>query len=125
MQPREVVAPATKAAHFMVLPSHRDNCPLAVVEARSVGRPTVGTRDSGVEKYIEEGKDGLLCEIGDPDDLTRAILEMLRPYDRWDAREIANRAETEFSEPAIAKRYAPLFSAEAPCPDAGTPATRT
>jgi L-malate glycosyltransferase len=123
MQPREVVAPAMRDSHFMVLPSHRDNCPLAVVEARSVGRPTVGTRGSGMESYIEPG-DGLLCAIGDSDDLTRAILELLRPYDRWDSREIARRAEARFSESAIAHDYARLFaSASAHRPGGAEPAT--
>jgi glycosyltransferase involved in cell wall biosynthesis len=113
MQPREVVAPATRACHFIVLPSHRDNCPLAVMEARAVGRPTVGTRGSGVESYVGPG-DGLLCRIGDAEDLSRAVLELLRPYERWDARAIAGRAMLEFGPEAIAGAYAALFRAGAP-----------
>jgi glycosyltransferase involved in cell wall biosynthesis len=104
---REEIARVMRESHFSILPSHRDNCPLAVVESLSMGRPVVGTDDTGVEYFVRPPGDGVLCRPNDPDDLTRAILECLRT--EWSARDIAAHAEARFSGPAIADQYAKLF----------------
>ena len=105
---REEIARVMRASHFHVLPSHRDNCPLAVVESLSMGRPVVGTTGTGVEYYVRaDDGDGVLCQPGNVEDLTRALREVVRRD--WDARAIAARAEARFSEAAIAESYGRMF----------------
>jgi len=105
---REEIARVMRQAHFSILPSHRDNCPLAVVESLSMGRPVVGTEGTGVEYFVRPPGDGVLCKPKDPDDLTRAIRELV--HTEWDARAIAERAKDRFSYAAVAERYARLFA---------------
>lgn len=106
IQGRPEIARAMRESHFLILPTHRDNCPLSVVEALSMGRPVVGTRGTGLDTYVQEG-DGVLCERENPADLARAIRATIASL--WDARAIAERAETRFGWNAIASKYAPLF----------------
>jgi glycosyltransferase involved in cell wall biosynthesis len=110
IQGRAEIAQAMRECHFLVLPTYRDNCPLSVVEALSMGRPVVGTRGTGLDTYVLEG-DGILCEPRNPADLARAIREAMGTT--WDARTISDRAESRFGWNAIAQKYAPLFRGSA------------
>jgi glycosyltransferase involved in cell wall biosynthesis len=59
--------------HLLVVPSHREGCPYAVLEALGSGRPVLGTRVGGLVDLIQEGRWGWLVEPGDPEALARAI----------------------------------------------------
>ena len=103
---KEEIARVMRTSHFLALPSYYENCPLAVVEALSMGRPVVGTRGTGMEFYVLPG-DGILCEPKSVEDLERAIRELVQAP--WDARAIAARAAERFSPETIATQYARLF----------------
>jgi glycosyltransferase involved in cell wall biosynthesis len=64
------------AAAVVVLPSHREGLPLAVLEAMAHGRPVVATRVGGIPELVEDGVTGYLVEPGDREGL-RAALERL------------------------------------------------
>ena len=63
-------------AAVVVLPSHREGLPLAVLEAMAHARPVVATRVGGIPDLVEDGVTGLLVEPGDRAAL-RAALERL------------------------------------------------
>ena len=63
---------------------------LTVSEAMWKERPVVATRVGGIQDQIADGESGLLVEPGDPDDLARALDEMLRDPGR--AREMGRAA---------------------------------
>ena len=102
------VARLLRESHFLVLPSHIENCPLAICEALRVGRPVVATDGSSCEALVEEG-DGYLVPIGDADRLAKAIRGLVLDYDRWDWTAISERARRRFSGPAVAAAYADVF----------------
>lgn len=52
----------------------RENMPYSIVEAFALGTPVIGTNIGGIPELVDEGRTGLLCEPGDVDSLSHAIL---------------------------------------------------
>jgi len=61
-----------------VLPSAFDNLPNTVLEAMYLGRVTVATRGASIDEIIEDGREGMLVPIGDPQALAREMLRAAR-----------------------------------------------
>ncbi|HSL65851.1 MAG TPA: glycosyltransferase family 4 protein, partial [Gaiellaceae bacterium] len=68
-------------AAVVVLPSHREGLPLAVLEAMAHGRPVVATRVGGIPELVEDGVTGLLVEPGDRAGLRAALERVLADAD--------------------------------------------
>lgn len=69
-------------AHILINPSVREGWGLVVIEAASVGTPTVGYNVSGLKDSIVSGRTGLLCN---PDvvSCSRAILTLIRDKETY------------------------------------------
>ncbi len=65
------------AADFMLLPTRRDTCSLVVLEGLAMGLPVITTLQNGASDVIEEGRQGILLERGDPEKLAAALRVML------------------------------------------------
>ena len=61
-----------------VQPAHYEGAPMALMEALWHGKPSVGTRVSGIPEIIEDGVSGLLVEAKNPPALAAAIERLLR-----------------------------------------------
>ena len=61
-----------------VQPSHYEGAPMALMEALWHGKPSVGTRVSGIPEIIEDGASGLLVEAKKPAELAAAIERLIR-----------------------------------------------
>ena len=103
------VARVLSASHLLVLPSHWENCPLAVAEGLCVGRPVVATAGTGCAEMVGDG-DGLLHAVGDARGLCNQIEAALQQYSRWDSQEIARRAAQRYAAEHVAGRYAAIFA---------------
>jgi len=77
LSPREV-AQELSTATLMVFPTRADTSPNSVKEAAVAGLPVVGSRVGGIPDYIFPGKNGLLFDSGNLDQLTEAIRAALR-----------------------------------------------
>ncbi len=62
---------------FVVVPSEcQENCPRAILEAFSLGRPVIGANIGGIPELIKEGETGYLFKSGEALDL-REKIEMI------------------------------------------------
>jgi len=97
--PRDDVLALFRAADASILSSGWENFPHGVVESLAVGTPVLATRAGGVAEVVEDGRNGLLVEVGDTD----ALADAVRRYFADDALRARLRAE---AAPSVAA-YAP------------------
>lgn len=73
------------ASDIVVLPSHEEGFPNALIEAMAVGRPVVATSVGGSVEAVEHGVTGLLVPARDPSAMSMAILDLaMNPKKRAD-----------------------------------------
>jgi len=102
------IATLIRQSHFLILPSHAENCPLAICEALSIGRPVVTTEAVGCKALVGQA-DGVLARIGDASSLSDAVVRLVSIYSQWDWHSISDRARNRFSGSAISSQYAGIF----------------
>lgn len=64
-------------AHLLVNTSIREGWGLVVIEAASVGVPTIAFNSPGLRDSIQDGVTGLLCKHNNPDELSDMIISTL------------------------------------------------
>ena len=64
-------------SEFYVLPSRYETFPMTVLEAYACGKPVIGSKVGGLRDLIVDGKTGLLINVGDVEQLAKAILFLL------------------------------------------------
>ena len=82
-----------RAADLLVLPSYREGCCNAVLEALACGVPVVTTPVGDNAKYVIPGSTGALVPVDDAVALTAAIEEALHAV--WDPEFISTRVTAE------------------------------
>lgn len=70
-------------AHLLINPSFREGWSLVVMEAASVGTPTVGFDVPGLRDSIINGKTGILSSK-DPVNLASKVLELMKDNDKYE-----------------------------------------
>ena len=84
------------AADVAVLASDFEALPISLVEALSCGRPCVATGVGGVSEIVEDGHNGLLVPVGDPESMASALVRLSRDgetCDRMGERSLARWRE--------------------------------
>src|SRR5439155_27163384 len=72
------VADALASIDVLVVPSiWPENSPLVIQEAFLAGVPVVASRIGGIPEVVHDGRDGLLVQAGDPEDLHRGLMRLL------------------------------------------------
>src|SRR5690349_13150005 len=61
----------------LVLPSHHEGVPMAILEAMACGLPIIATPVGGIPDVIRHGQEGLLVEVGNRGALTAALARMV------------------------------------------------
>ncbi|MBI4349710.1 MAG: glycosyltransferase family 4 protein [Elusimicrobia bacterium] len=103
-------------ARAVVLPSRRENLPLAVLEAMAAGQAIVATQVGGVPELVRHRESALLVPPADPQRLADALVEVCRSGPlRRRLGAAARRRARSFSWSAAARRYAALYRAAAAC----------
>lgn len=62
---------------LFVMSSKREGVPVALLEAMAHGLPIVATRAGGIPEVLEHGREGVLCDPGDPEGLAEQIINMI------------------------------------------------
>jgi glycosyltransferase involved in cell wall biosynthesis len=92
----EQLFPVVQKARFLIIPSVcYENNPYSVIEALCMGTPVLGANIGGIPELIEKGKNGMLFEAGNVEELKVRIREMMESS--FYGQEIANRAQRKFS----------------------------
>lgn len=65
--------PYLRAMDIVCVPSLKDSLPLTALEAMSVARPVIASRAGDLPLAIDDGRTGLLVEVGSVDELAMAI----------------------------------------------------
>jgi len=79
-------------ADLMLMPSEMESFGLAALEAMSCNVPTIATRVGGVPEVIDDGKNGLLYEVGDVQGMANGAIDLLSDPQRYAAFSTAARA---------------------------------
>jgi glycosyltransferase involved in cell wall biosynthesis len=99
------------SAACLVLPSHHEGLPLAVLEAMLARVPIVATAVGGVPDVLENGRHAILVQPNDVGALTTALARVLD--DREFAKRLSDaaqrRARAEYTPEALAKRVGELY----------------
>ncbi len=98
-------------ADLMLMPSQLESFGLAALEAMACEVPAVATRVGGVPEVIDDGKTGLLAEVGDVAAMSRQAIELLS--DEAKLRQMGKRAriaaQTRFCSTKIIPEYEQFY----------------
>ena len=112
------VAGIMRAADVFVLASKWEGMPNVILEAAAAGLPVVSTRAEGVSEIIDDGRTGLLVEIGNVNALAAAMGETLKNPTASHARAVLlqNVVSEGFSWPNVIAQYERLYESLLPSP---------
>jgi N-acetyl-alpha-D-glucosaminyl L-malate synthase BshA len=96
-----------QAADLGFFTSETESFCLSILEAMLFGCPCVARRAGGIPEVVEAGKSGILVLSDNPDDMARAIENLIQDPNRRKAMGEAaqRRAREKFSAAAIVPRY--------------------
>ncbi|HEV2708942.1 MAG TPA: N-acetyl-alpha-D-glucosaminyl L-malate synthase BshA [Edaphobacter sp.] len=94
-------------ADLMLMPSEMESFGLAALEAMACSVPSIATRVGGVPELIEDGRNGLLFNVGDVDAMSTAAIALLGDESRLAAMSRAARKTAQDS--FCASRIIPLY----------------
>lgn len=100
------VRPYVAAAHVLVLPSWREGTPTSIMEGMSMGRPAVVTDAPGCREVVQNGVNGFLVPLRDPQALASAMETFIAEPQRIGVMGAAGRelALQEFDAEKVAAR---------------------
>lgn len=91
------------SCNLFIHPSRGENFSVAILEGLASGLPVIATLCGGAAQCINENN-GLLVEVGDIDQLEKAIKYMYEHIDEYNNMEISNECLSKYSSVAIGKQ---------------------
>jgi glycosyltransferase involved in cell wall biosynthesis len=92
---RRELARAYHALDAYLVPSRQEGGPKAVLESMATGVPLVTTRVGQGQELVEDGRNGLLCEVDDVEALARAIARVIEDEALRERFRVAGRRTAE------------------------------
>ena len=108
-----LVEPILERSDLFLSASETESFGLASLEALACGVPVVATRTGGVPEVVCEGRNGLLCPVGDVEALARSCVALLSDPPRREAfgRHGRDWARSRFDRDVIVARYREVYRA--------------
>jgi glycosyltransferase involved in cell wall biosynthesis len=106
------VAPYLQRSALFVLPSLSEGMPNVVLEAMACAVPVITTKVGGTVDMIVDGKNGLLVEAGNAEQLTAAMRDVLTDHDLGErlGREARRTIEQNFAMDRVVDQYVKLYA---------------
>jgi glycosyltransferase involved in cell wall biosynthesis len=104
----EDVRPYIAAADCLVLPSYREGVPHSLLEGAAMAKPLIAADAPGTREPVENGVNGFLCRLKDPDDLARKMERMLELGEeerRAMGQASRRKVQQDFDEESVIDRY--------------------
>ena len=102
-----------ESADLLLLPSHSEGLPIALLEAMAASLPVVACPVNGVPEAMSDPENGRLVPPRDPAALAQAVIELARDPERRRRIGAANRrrVEREFDRTAYAEGLGAIYAA--------------
>jgi glycosyltransferase involved in cell wall biosynthesis len=106
-QPHEKAMELMGNCTFFVLPSRAEGVPRVLIEAMAAQKPVISTRVHGIPFLVQEGRNGLLVEPNQVEELASAMKMLLDDPELADrlAQEGHRRVLRDFSEARYAEQF--------------------
>jgi glycosyltransferase involved in cell wall biosynthesis len=89
---------------IVVLPSRTEGWGLSLMEGMACGKAVVASRVGGIPELVRDGVDGILVDVGDVSELSRAVIKLLKdPVLRRRMGDAGRERVKEFSWDSTAK----------------------
>ena len=100
-------------ADVFCLPSYREGFGMTIIEAGSVGIPSIGTRIYGIKDAIEEGRTGFLYTPHNVDELAAMMLIMIEKPDMRNqmGAQSRERVEKYYSKELVTSAFVDFYNA--------------
>ncbi len=100
-----------KKADILILPSHNEGLPIAILEAMVYSLPVISTKVGSISEAVIDGKNGYLVSPGDVNMLAEKIEVITTNEDIWKQQSIESRkiAESKFSEDVFLSKIKHLY----------------
>ena len=107
------VEPILDRSDLFLSASETESFGLASLEALASGVPVVATRAGGVPEVVRDGRNGLLCPVGDVESLAESCIALLADPSRREAfaRDGRRWARSGFDREAVVARYRDVYRA--------------
>ncbi|MFV0268561.1 MAG: glycosyltransferase family 4 protein [Draconibacterium sp.] len=112
-QSGEALHTTIQNASFVVVPSEwYENCSMFVLESMAYGKPVIGSRIGGIPEQVEDGKTGLLFEMGSIQNLKNKMATLIenRALRLTMGKAAQNKLQNEYSNAQHNKKLLKLYS---------------
>jgi glycosyltransferase involved in cell wall biosynthesis len=101
------VRPYIANATAVVLPSYREGLPRSLLEAAAMGRPLIAADVPGCRDVVDDGVNGMLCEVRNAPSLAHAMRKMA------ELPKVRRRAMGDAARSKVQERYSEEFVVQA------------